>query len=147
VLNRRILIENPATYIEFDDSTWSETAFLSEIIKRTGCGLLLDVNNLYISSVNHNRDALKMLQELPINNIGEIHLAGHAESEDSSGARLLIDSHDRLVTGEVWALYNVAIALTGPVATLIEWDSDIPAFDVLMEEVVRAEHSLYSLGG
>lgn len=143
-LKRPILLENPATYIEFVASTWSETAFLAEILQRTGCGLLLDVNNLYISSVNHHQDAMTMLLELPADKVGEIHLAGHTESQDSLGAPLLIDSHNRQVSRQVWALYEAALRRTGPLATLIEWDSDIPAFSTLMEEVQRADNYLQS---
>lgn len=144
-LKRTILFENPATYVEFAASTWSETAFLTEILSRTGCGLLLDINNLHISSINHHYDAVTMLQELPTEHVGEIHLAGHTQSLDSMGAPLLIDSHDCQVSDPVWALYKTALRHTGPVATIIEWDSNIPAFSVLMEEVQRADYHLRSL--
>lgn len=138
-LRRQILIENPSTYVEFSLSTLSETDFICEVVKRTGCGLLLDVNNLYISSVNHNRDPLQMLQALPLRQVGEIHLAGYTESQDGAGARLLIDSHDSHVTPPVWELYDAALSECGLVATLIEWDASIPPLEVLVNEAHAAE--------
>lgn len=138
-LCRQILIENPATYVEFSLSTLSETDFISEVVKRTGCGLLLDVNNLYISSVNHNRDPLQMLQALPLRQVGEIHLAGYTEIQDGACARLLIDSHDSHVTPSVWQLYDAALSGCGLVATLIEWDASIPPLEVLVSEAHAAE--------
>ncbi|QHA87901.1 DUF692 domain-containing protein [Serratia rhizosphaerae] len=138
-LRRPILLENPATYVEFADSTLSETAFISEMVKRSGCGLLLDVNNLYVSGVNHHRDPLTMLYELPLHRVGEIHLAGHAENQDAAGDRLLIDSHDGRVAAPVWQLYRAALAATGNVATLIEWDSNLPPLAVLLDEARQAE--------
>ncbi|WP_033777988.1 DUF692 domain-containing protein [Pantoea ananatis] len=141
-MQRELLLENPSTYIEFSESTWSEADFMTEVIARTGCGLLLDVNNVYISSINHHRDPSAMLKALPLSRVGEIHLAGYAEQQDSLGAPLLIDSHDRSVSKEVWNLYETALQNTGAVATLIEWDSNIPDFSVLMSEVSRAQRFL-----
>lgn len=138
VLRRPMLLENPSTYLEFTTSTMSETAFISAVIQRTGCGLLLDVNNLYISAVNHNRCPWQMLRELPLNRVGEIHLAGYAESIDGAGARLLIDSHDNAVSDPVWELYEETLGYTGAVATLIEWDSYIPPLERLLQEADRA---------
>ncbi|WP_445495736.1 MNIO family bufferin maturase [Photorhabdus sp. SF281] len=138
-LRRPILLENPSTYIEFSASTMSETDFISEVIRRTGCGLLLDVNNLYISGVNHNRCPRQMLFELPLHRVGEIHLAGYTENRDGAGDLLLIDSHDSHVTGPVWDLYNKTLRETGPIATLIEWDSNIPPLDVLLNEASHAQ--------
>ncbi|QDY43930.1 MNIO family bufferin maturase [Candidatus Pantoea soli] len=138
-LRRPMLLENPSTYVEFNASTLSETTFISEIVRRTGCGLLLDVNNLYISAVNHHRDAQHMLSELPLDRVGEIHLAGYAEAVDDAGDRLLIDSHDRAVSDAVWALYEQALAGTGAVATLIEWDGNVPSLARLLQEAARAQ--------
>lgn len=145
-LRRPILLENPSTYVEFSASTMSETAFISEIIRRTGCGLLLDVNNLYISAVNHNRDAQRMLQELPLQHVGEIHLAGYTECIDGADDRLLIDSHDKEVSDPVWALYKETLKLTGAIATLIEWDSNVPPLARLLQEAARAQHCLLMRG-
>lgn len=137
VLGRRMLLENPATYVTFDESTWSETAFLSEIAQRTGCGLLLDVNNVFVSATNHRTDPRAYLADVPLDRVGEIHLAGH-ESEDLDDGPLLIDSHSRPVADPVWALYSEVIARTGPLPSLIEWDNDLPPFDVLLVEAARA---------
>lgn len=137
-LGRRMLLENPATYVEFIASDRDEPEFLAEIVRRTGCGLLLDVNNLYVSCANHGRDPYAELERLPLAAVGEIHLAGFARELDSCGAPLLIDSHGAPVAQAVWALYDVALALTGPVATLIERDNDIPAFAVLCAEAMEA---------
>lgn len=143
-LRRCILLENPATYIVFPESTYDEIAFLEAIVQRTGCGLLLDVNNVYVSSTNHNRSPEDYIDRFPLAHVGEIHLAGHAEDTDDNGARLLIDSHDRQVIDDVWQLYSRAIARSGALPTLIEWDSDIPAWPVLLGEAQRAEAVLRS---
>jgi uncharacterized protein (UPF0276 family) len=136
-LGRRMLLENPATYVTFAQSTWDETAFLAEIARRTGCGLLLDVNNVFVSAVNHRFDPRAYLAAFPLHAVGEIHLAGH-DTEDLPSGPLLIDSHGRPVADPVWALYAEVIARTGPLPTLVEWDTDVPAFDVLLEEAARA---------
>lgn len=142
-LKRPLLLENPATYIEFAASTLPETAFISEVVRRTGCGLLLDINNAYISCCNHQRDAHAYLQALPLHATGEIHLAGFAREQDAAGAALLIDSHSAPVAAAVWDLYRHALdCLGGPVATLIERDNDIPPFAVLYAEQQQAEHLL-----
>ncbi|MDR7379739.1 uncharacterized protein (UPF0276 family) [Rhodoferax ferrireducens] len=141
-LQRRMLLENPATYVQFSASTLTETAFIREVLRRTGCGLLLDVNNLYVSSVNHHFDALAYLQALPLDQVGEIHLAGFAEQQDGAGDRLLIDSHGTPVAQPVWDLYAAALRLTGPVATLIERDNEVPALPVLLAEAHAAEQHL-----
>ncbi len=138
-LGRRMLLENPATYVVFDESTIEEIDFLSEIAKRTGCGLLLDVNNVYVSCTNHRRDAAAYIDAFPMAHVGEIHLAGHAEDRDDAGNRLLIDAHDRRVIDDVWALYHRTIARAGPKPTLIEWDNDIPVWPVLLAEAMTAE--------
>jgi hypothetical protein len=138
-LGRRMLLENPATYVEFEASTMAETDFIAEVVGRTGCGLLLDVNNAYVACVNHGRDARAYLRALPLAAVGEIHLAGHAQDADAAGAPLLIDSHGAPVAQAVWDLYAYAISLTGPQPTLIERDNDIPAFPVLAAEARAAE--------
>lgn len=138
-LGRRMLLENPATYVEFAASTMAEADFITEVVRRTGCGLLLDVNNAYVSCVNHHRDAHAYVQALPLDAVGEIHLAGFAEDRDAAGDRLLIDSHGAPVAAAVWALYAFALALTGPQPTLIERDHDIPTLDVLIAEMHQAE--------
>lgn len=136
-LNRQILLENPATYLTFRDSTIPETDFLRMIADCTGCGLLLDVNNVHVSAFNHGFSALDYLAAFPFKHVREIHLAGHAEDR-TGGAELLIDTHDRLVADAVWRLFDFVLAQTGPVATLIEWDQDIPEFPVLYAEAERA---------
>lgn len=138
-LQRRMLLENPATYVEFTASTWSESAFIREVLRRTGCGLLLDVNNVYVSSVNHAFDPQAYLQALPLEAVGEIHLAGFAEAQDGAGDPLLIDSHGAPVAQPVWDLYAFALGLTGPVPTLIERDNDVPALPVLLAEAQAAQ--------
>jgi len=144
-LGRRMLLENPATYVEFEASTLAEADFISEVVKRTGCGLLLDVNNVYVSCVNHGRSASAYLRALPLAATGEIHLAGFAEDVDAAGDRLLIDSHGAAVANDVWDLYAEALGYVGPMATLIERDNDIPALAVLHAEVRHAETMMAAL--
>lgn len=138
-LGRRMLLENPATYVEFAASTMSETDFVGEVIRRTGCGLLLDVNNVYVSCTNHGRDPYACIDALPLQAAGEIHLAGFARDVDAAGDPLLIDSHGAPVAQAVWDLYRYTLARTGPLPTLIERDNDIPAFPVLFAEARQAE--------
>ena len=138
-LRRRMLLENPATYVEFAASTLSESQFLSEVLQRTGCGLLLDVNNVHVSCVNHGRDAQAFIDQLPLGAVDEIHLAGFARDQDAAGAPLLIDSHGTPVDELVWRLYERVIARLGPTPTLLERDSDVPALDVLVAEARRAD--------
>ncbi|KAF1029178.1 MAG: hypothetical protein GAK37_01870 [Pseudomonas sp.] len=141
-LKRRMLLENPSTYLQFQRSTLEETDFISEVIRRTGCGLLLDVNNVYVSCINHQQDPVKYLDALPLHAVGEIHLAGFAEDTDSLGDRLLIDDHGAPVDNAVWSLYRQALERIGPVATLIERDNQVPAFEVLHAEAQQAERCL-----
>ncbi|NMZ51460.1 DUF692 domain-containing protein [Pseudomonas poae] len=141
-LKRPMLLENPSTYLLFQRSTLDETDFISEIIRRTGCGLLLDVNNVYVSCINHPRDPLAYINALPLHAVGEIHLAGFAEDSDSLGDRLLIDDHGAPIDNAVWQLYEQVLARTGPVATLIERDNQVPAFSVLQAEAQQAERHL-----
>jgi uncharacterized protein (UPF0276 family) len=138
-LRRRLLLENPSTYVEFEASTMDEASFLREIVRRTGCGLLLDVNNAHVSCTNHGRDALAFIHSLPLDAVGQIHLAGFTRDADALGAPLLIDSHGTPVDEAVWALYGETIARVGPMPTLLERDNDIPAFSTLLAEAHRAE--------
>jgi uncharacterized protein len=137
-LRTRMLLENPSTYVAFGTTRMSEVEFLREVVRRTGCGLLLDVNNVYVSSVNHGLDPAAYIDAFPLEDVGEIHLAGFAEDRDDMGERLLIDSHEREVAGPVWALYRHVLTRTGPLPTLIEWDNDVPPFAVLAAEAQRA---------
>jgi uncharacterized protein (UPF0276 family) len=138
VLGRRMLLENPSTYVLFEQSTLPETEFLAEVVRRTGCGLLLDVNNVFVSATNHRTDALAYLADFPIHAVGEIHLGGHAEEALPSGP-LLIDAHGTPVADPVWALYASVLAQTGPRPTLIEWDNDVPPWPELLAEAQRAQ--------
>ena len=140
-LGRRLLIENVSSYLEFEHSAIPEWEFLREVAARSGCGILLDVNNVYVSAVNHGFDARTYLASLPASDVEEIHLAGHSRRE-VEGATLLLDTHDQRVAEPVWALYQHALTLTGPKPTLIEWDSELPSLDVLLDEASRADHHL-----
>jgi uncharacterized protein len=146
-LGRRLLLENPSTYVEFERSTMSEAGFLREVQRRTGCGLLLDLTNLHVSCTNHARDPWTCLDELPLDAVGEIHLAGFSHDRDSLGDTLLIDSHDRAVEAVVWRLYEAVLARLGPVPTLIERDADLPPLPVLVAEAQRAQAALDAAGG
>lgn len=137
-IGRPILLENPSTYVTFTSSTMGETEFIRTVAGRTGCGLLLDVNNVFVSATNHGYDPLDYLAGFPLAAIGEIHLAGHVEQRDDEGERLLIDSHDRPVADTVWALYETVITHRGPIPTLIEWDSRIPDWPVLRAQADAA---------
>ena len=141
-LKRAMLLENPSTYLQFQRSTLDETDFISEVIRRTGCGLLLDVNNVYVSCINHQRDPLAYIDALPLHAVGEIHLAGFAEDTDSLGDRLLIDDHGAPIDNAVWQLYEQVLSRIGPVATLIERDNQLPAFSVLLAEAEHADWHL-----
>ena len=138
-LQRRMLLENPSTYIEFDASTMSESQFLNEVIRRTGCGLLLDVNNIHVSCTNHGRDAQAYLRDLPLDAVGEVHLAGFTTDQDAAGDPLLIDSHGSPVDEAVWLLYAQVIARLGPVPTLIERDNNVPSLAVWLAEAGQAD--------
>lgn len=137
-LGRQMLLENPSTYVAFTESHIPEAEFLAEIAQRTGCGLLLDVNNVFVQAKNHGTDAQNYLRRFPLNRVREIHLAGHDAQIDDTGAPLLIDAHGSPVVEPVWTLYEETVARCGPVATLIEWDNDVPAWPVLRAEAERA---------
>jgi uncharacterized protein (UPF0276 family) len=138
-IRRPILLENPSTYVAFASSTMSEAGFIKAIARRTGCGLLLDVNNVFVSAANHGYAALDYLSNFPLAQVGEIHLAGHIAQCDDEGDLLLIDSHDGPVADAVWKLYEIVISRCGPIPTLIEWDSKIPDWSVLREEAAAAK--------
>lgn len=144
-LGRTILIENPSTYVAFAESEMSEADFIREMQKRSGCGLLMDVNNVHVSSINQKYDPIEYLNAYPLEFVQEIHLGGHAEDEDDSGDVLLIDAHDREVADPVWALYEHTLAITGPRPTLVEWDNDVPTWDVLAAEVASADAVIKSV--
>ncbi|WP_415868133.1 DUF692 domain-containing protein [Burkholderia ubonensis] len=135
---RPLLLENPSTYVGFASSTMSETEFIAAVARRTGCGLLLDVSNAFVSATNHGCSAADYLAAFPLEHVGEIHLAGLSEQRDDEDEPLLIDSHDRPVAGPVWQLYASVIARTGPVPTLVEWDSQLPDWPVLHAQVLEA---------
>jgi uncharacterized protein len=139
VLGRGMLLENPSTYVVFRESTISETDFMREIARRTGCGLLLDVSNVLVSATNHGFNAAAYLDAFPVDLVGEIHLAGFAEAVDDKGHLLLIDAHDSPVRDQVWSLYRRAIERRGAVPTLVEWDNDVPDWQILLGEAQRAE--------
>lgn len=140
-LGRRILLENPSTYVAFEHSEMDEIAFLTEVAKVTGCGLLLDVNNVYVSATNHGFDAREFVDALPPGCVGEMHLAGHSVLE-RDGHRLLVDTHSTHVCAEVWSLYEHALARFGATPTLIEWDLDLPPLDALLAEAAEADRRL-----
>ena len=140
-LGRRILIENVSSYLEFEHSAIPEWEFLRETAARSGCGVLLDVNNIYVSSVNHGFDPRRYIDAIPAQDVEEIHLAGHVRKE-IEGTSLLIDSHSARVAEAVWALYDYALDVIGPKPTLIEWDQDLPPLDILLGEAAQAETHL-----
>ncbi|GLK56980.1 uncharacterized protein (UPF0276 family) [Methylopila capsulata] len=138
-LGRRLLLENPATYVLFVKSEIPEAAFLAEVARRTGCGLLLDINNVLVSATNHGTSPEAYLDAFPLGAVGEIHLAGHDLAEDDGGAPLLIDAHGAPVADPVWALYARTLERTGPLPTLIERDNDVPAWSELRAEAMVAQ--------
>lgn len=138
-IRRPLLLENPSTYVAFGESSMRETEFIRAVAERTGCGLLLDVNNVFVSATNHGYSALDYLADFPLSYVQEIHLAGHAEQADDEGDLLLIDSHDGPVADAVWKLYEIVIRHRGPVPTLIEWDSKIPDWPILQAEASAAQ--------
>ncbi|MFS8183022.1 DUF692 domain-containing protein [Pseudovibrio denitrificans] len=138
-LGRQMLLENPSAYVIFKESTYEETDFLREIVKRTGCGLLLDVNNVFVSATNSGGSPEDYVDRFPVEHVQEIHLGGHAPETDELGYPLLIDAHDRKVADPVWALYARTIDRTGPQPTLIEWDANIPTWEILAYEAEQAD--------
>ncbi|MEO3415849.1 DUF692 domain-containing protein [Roseovarius sp. CAU 1744] len=141
-VGRQMLLENPSSYLAFDESTYAETAFLDEVAKRTGCGLLLDVNNVFVSATNLQTDPYSYIDAFPLSRVGEIHLGGHDEEHDDHGAPLLIDSHGREVADPVWTLLDYTLEQAGARPVLIEWDTDVPDWPLLAEEAGRAARAL-----
>lgn len=142
-----MLLENPSTYVAFADNTMSEVEFLRAVVQRTGCRLLLDVSNVVVSSVNHGVSAAAYINAFPIEHVGEFHLGGFAEDRDSDGARLLIDDHAKPVGEPAWGLYRQLLTRGCVAPTLIEWDNDVPEFDVLVREAERARGLMAYAGG
>ena len=138
LVRRPVAIENTSSYATWKASTMTEWAFLNTVLEQADCALLLDVNNVFVSATNHRTDPRAYFADFPLSAVGEIHLAGH-EAEDLPDGPLLIDSHSRPVADPVWALFSDLITGTGPLPTLIEWDNDVPGFEVLMAEAARAE--------
>lgn len=141
-LGRQMLLENPSTYLLFAESTIHEVDFLAGIAHATGCGLLLDVNNVMVSAVNHAMDPFDYIDRFPVDYVGEIHLAGYDEAVDSAGERLLIDAHASRVSADVFALYRHTLGRTGPMPTLVEWDNNVPELSVLLEEAAIVDAAL-----
>ena len=144
-LGRRMLLENPSSYLAFDESTLTETEFLAELAQRTGCGLLLDVNNVFVSATNLGFAPQDYIAAFPLHHVGEIHIGGHDAQTDDYGAPLLIDSHATPVADPVWALLDNVLARTGPRPVLVEWDTDVPDWPVLAQDATRARAALDTL--
>ena len=142
VLRRRLLLENPSSYLRYRHSTIPEWEFMAAVAARSGCGILCDVNNIYVSACNHGFDALAYLRALPAQSIAEFHLAGHRARKLDDGRSIRIDDHGSRVAPEVWALYAAAVALFGARPTLIEWDTDVPPLALLLDEAAHAERIL-----
>jgi len=137
-LGRQMLLENPSTYLDFTETSWAEVDFLAELVRRTGCGLLLDVNNVFVACTNRGTDPRTYIDAFPLHAVGEIHLGGHDAQEDEHGHPLLIDSHGAAVVDPVWRLYADTVQKTGALPVLIEWDNDVPDWPVLAAEAGRA---------
>jgi len=141
-VGRHLLLENPSTYVQFESSEMSELDFLREIVRRTGCGLLLDVNNVYVSATNHNYSPEDYIDAFPMEHVGEIHLGGHDEDRDDADKTLLIDAHGCEVASAVWQLYARTIRRAQPIPTLIEWDNDVPDWPTLFAEARRVDEAI-----
>lgn len=142
-VGRQMLLENPSTYLRFEESTYSEVDFIAAVAERSGCGLLFDVNNVQVSSTNQQYDPIAYIDAYPLAHVREIHLGGHAPETDEAGRPLLIDTHDREVDAIVWGLFEHTIARAGPLPTLIERDADVPGWATLSAEAARAEAVLF----
>ena len=145
LLGRRVLIENPSTYFCWHASTYDEAGFLCELVRRSGCALLVDVNNAHVSAVNNGTCAADLLARLPVAAVAEIHLAGHTGEHDADGAALLVDTHGAAVAAEVWHLYDTLLQRIGPRPTLIERDRDVPPLAELERETARARTLLHAV--
>ena len=142
VLDREILIENPATYLRFADDLMAETDFLAALASRTGCGLLLDVNNVLVSASNHQYSAVDYIANFPIASVQEIHVAGHRMDESVPEDPVMLDSHDCEVAESVWDLLQYSLSMTGPVPVLVEWDTELPDWSILLGQAQRANQCL-----
>lgn len=142
VIGRQMMLENPSSYLAFEQSTWSEPDFLREVATRTGCGLLLDVNNVFVSATNLDYDPYAYISDYPLDKVCEIHLGGHDQDQDDFGRPLLIDSHGTAIVDPVWALLDHTLALAGSRPVLIEWDNDVPEWPLLHAEAQRAAAAL-----
>ena len=138
-LQRQILVENPSTYLAFKEQDFAEYEFINEVVKRTGCKILLDVNNIYVSSQNNGFDPINYINNLDANIAGEMHLAGHWIKAMDNNKTMIIDTHDSKVCDEVWDLYKIAVNKFTNIPTLIEWDSNLPDFNTLLDEAKKAE--------
>ena len=145
-LGRRILVENVSSYLEYRSSQMSEWDFLAELSRRSGCAILLDINNIHVSATNHGFDALDYLRAMPAEAVLEMHLAGHsvnkAQADDGREVEILIDTHSRPVSAPVWSLYETALRRFGPTPTIVEWDADLPPLAGLLEEADKAQPRL-----
>ncbi|WP_296762374.1 DUF692 domain-containing protein [Sediminimonas sp.] len=144
-LGRQMLLENPSSYLAFDESTWAEPDFMHELALRTGCGLLLDVNNVFVSATNLGYEPRAYIDAYPLDLVGEIHVGGHDQDHDDHDAPLLIDSHGRVVVEPVWALLDDTLARGGRRPVLVEWDTDVPDWPVLAAEARRAATALQNV--
>ena len=142
ILQRPMLLENPSNYLEFEESEFSEIDFIREITNTTGCGLLLDINNVYVSSTNRNWDPFGYIDEFPLDKVHEVHLGGHEPEIDEDGNLILVDNHASEVVDPVWEVYKYLIQKTGPLPTLIEWDNNVPEWQILSAEATRANKIL-----
>ncbi|MGC8519033.1 MAG: DUF692 domain-containing protein [Steroidobacteraceae bacterium] len=142
LLGRQILLENPSTYVAFATSSYTETQFMAEVARRSGCALLLDINNVFVACTNQQYDPLRYLEQFPLTAVRQIHLAGCATDADERGRPLLIDTHDREVADRVWSLFEHVLARLEAVPTLIEWDQNVPAWDLLAAQAERADRLL-----
>ena len=137
-----MLLENPSSYLAFAESTMRETEFLRAVSDRTGCGLLLDINNVFVSATNLRTDPRAYIDAFPLERVGEMHLGGHEADEDEDGTLLLIDSHGAPMADPVWALLDYALARSGPRPLLVEWDNDVPEWPALADEAHKAAAAL-----
>lgn len=148
-MGRQVLIENPSAYLAYDDSPYAETEFLRQLAQKTGCGLLLDVNNIFVSASNQGYDPYEYLAAFPVEHVGEIHLGGHTvelvEEDDKTVSKILIDAHSSAVVDDVWGIYNKLIGMIGPKPSLMEWDGDIPDWKTLYAEAQTADGSMAKL--
>ncbi len=142
-LGRQVLIENPSSYLDFTVSTIQESEFISEAARKTGCGILLDVNNIYVSAKNHGFEPREYINSIPVDLVREIHLAGFIQNHFEGGS-ILIDTHNQTVVDDVWELYQIALQRFGQQPTLIEWDTDLPALSTLLGEARKAQRMLES---